>query len=183
MAFTRKFFIADTHFGHAGIINSCNRPFESIDEMDAAMIENWNATVSDADVIFHLGDFAKGADPDRVTKIFSRLRGRKRLILGNHDLDSKGRPLKHLAALAWDQPPTHFAETREGDERIILSHYGMRTWSASVHGSWHFYGHSHGRLPELGRSRDVGVDVADVAFTPRTFAQLTAGMKAAEVVA
>jgi hypothetical protein len=58
---------------------------------------------------------------------------------------------------------------------VILCHYGMRVWPASHHGSVHFYGHSHGRLPGYGRSRDVGVDMLDVAFRPRTFAELTAG--------
>jgi calcineurin-like phosphoesterase family protein len=68
------------------------------------------------------------------------------------------------------------AEAHVDGERVTLCHYGMRVWPASHHGAWHFFGHSHGRLPNHGRSRDVGVDCVDVAFTPRTFRQLTAGM-------
>ncbi len=34
------FFIADTHFGYSSIINLCNRPFESVEEMDKFMIES-----------------------------------------------------------------------------------------------------------------------------------------------
>mgnify|MGYP006999198613 CR=1 FL=1 len=37
--------IGCTHFGHANIIRLCNRPFASVEEMDRAMIENWNRTV------------------------------------------------------------------------------------------------------------------------------------------
>lgn len=65
-------------------------------------------------------------------------------------------------------------------ELVVLCHYPLRSWHRSFRGSWHFYGHCHGSVPGLGRSRDVGVDVADVAFTPRTFQELTAPIRAAE---
>jgi hypothetical protein len=32
-------------------------------------------------------------------------------------------------------------------------------------------------MPPLGRSRDVGVDLPDVDFSPRTFAELTANLE------
>ena len=35
------YYIADTHFGHAGILNLSRRPFSSVEEMDAVMIESW----------------------------------------------------------------------------------------------------------------------------------------------
>ncbi|MCB0745233.1 MAG: hypothetical protein KDC67_15095, partial [Ignavibacteriae bacterium] len=41
---------------------------------------------------------------------------------------------------------------------ICLYHYGCRVWNKSHHGSWHLYGHSHGSLPPMGKSVDVGVD-------------------------
>jgi len=49
---------------------------------------------------------------------------------------------------------------------ITLCHYGLRTWASSIHGAWHLYGHSHGRLPEHPGmlAFDVGVDVWD--YTP-----------------
>ena len=53
------FFTADTHFGHAGALRLYRRPFASVAEMDAAMIDRWNATIEDTDVIWHLGDFSK----------------------------------------------------------------------------------------------------------------------------
>ncbi len=44
-----------------------------------------------------------------------------------------------------------------------------------------FFGHNHGEMPPLGRSRDVGVDCPDTGFSPRTFKQLTQGMRNAPV--
>jgi calcineurin-like phosphoesterase family protein len=180
MAFTNQFFTGDSHFGHALMLQ--NRPFASTDEMDYFLIDAWNSVVRPDDIVWHLGDFSYH-NADRTASIFSQLKGRKRLVLGNHDLDNRGDVRKSIASLAWDQPPTHYAECKQNSERVILHHYAMRTWSASIHGSWHFYGHSHGRLPEYGRSRDCGVDCADSGFAPMTFQALTAGMKQAEVVA
>ena len=52
------FFTADTHFGHANIIKYCHRPFATVEEMDDALVRNWNAVVSPDATVFHLGDFA-----------------------------------------------------------------------------------------------------------------------------
>ncbi len=179
MAFCTHYFTSDQHFGHARMLE--NRPFASTDEMDRYIIDAHNVVVKDADIVWMLGDFSSHQD-SRTAQIFGQLRGRKRLILGNHDLDHSGNVRKGIAALAWDQPPTHYAEVKQDKERIILHHYAMRTWAASVHGSWHFFGHSHGRLPAYGRSRDCGVDCPDTGFAPQTFLALTARMRDAEVV-
>lgn len=80
----RIFVIADTHFGHENIIQYCNRPFRSVDEMDNALIKNWNAAVTQQDTIIHLGDFMIGRK-ERCKEIVKQLNGKKILIKGNHD--------------------------------------------------------------------------------------------------
>lgn len=80
----KYFIVSDTHFGHKNIIKYCNRPFKTIEEMDEALIKNWNSVVSKDDTIIHLGDvFLCGKE--RAKKIMSQLNGRKILIKGNHD--------------------------------------------------------------------------------------------------
>lgn len=50
------YFTADTHFGHENVIRFCDRPFSSANEMDEAMIANWNARVKGDDTVYVLGD-------------------------------------------------------------------------------------------------------------------------------
>ena len=48
------FFFSDTHFGDHRVLNLYPRPFGSVGEMDAAMIERWNAVVGPEDEVWHL---------------------------------------------------------------------------------------------------------------------------------
>lgn len=84
----KRFVIADTHFGHENIIKYCNRPFANAAEMDTYMIEVWNSIVGQDDVVWMLGDFAL-ADKEKIRHLVRKLKGNKRLILGNHDRASE----------------------------------------------------------------------------------------------
>ena len=46
------YFISDTHFHYSNIVKYCNRPFKDIDEMNEAIINNWNSLIT-KDGIFH----------------------------------------------------------------------------------------------------------------------------------
>lgn len=78
----KAFFISDTHFGDKNIIKFEDRPFNSVDEMDDKMIENWNSVVSDEDVVYVVGDFISNIDK---FDILNNLNGTIKLIIGNHD--------------------------------------------------------------------------------------------------
>lgn len=80
----RRFFIADTHFGHKNIISYERRPFSCVEKQDETLIKNWNDTVKNEDQIFILGDFAL-ANKERIKELISLLKGYKVLVLGNHD--------------------------------------------------------------------------------------------------
>lgn len=80
----KTWFISDSHFSHKNIIDYCNRPFLSIEEMNDTLIYNWNKIVKNNDRVFMLGDFAL-CGKDKIIEIGQKLNGRKILILGNHD--------------------------------------------------------------------------------------------------
>lgn len=77
-------FISDLHLGHKNILEfeKEHRPFATLEEMHNAFVERWNAVVNDNDTVYVIGDvaFGKGYLP-----ILERFRGKKRLVLGNHD--------------------------------------------------------------------------------------------------
>lgn len=169
------FFTSDTHFGHANIIKYVNRPFASVQDMDEAMIANWNRVVDQDDLVYHLGDFAMGV-PDKskfAANIRRRLNGRIRLIMGNHDprwwvgaTDTE----MGLGLVPNFESIDKFDEVVVNSQKIVLCHYGLRTWHHDLRGVWHAYGHSHSGLPPLGKSCDVGVDCWN--FTPVSFEEL-----------
>lgn len=78
------FFTSDLHLGHARIVELCQRPYSSVDEMNQAIIGNWNTTVGRNDVVFVLGDVALGRLDDTL-QLVRQLNGRKHLVPGNHD--------------------------------------------------------------------------------------------------
>ena len=77
-------FTSDTHFNHNNIIRFCNRPWNTVEEMDKALIENWNSVVKPDDIVFHLGDFAFAPNSKWKT-LLQALNGKIYLIVGNHD--------------------------------------------------------------------------------------------------
>jgi len=80
----KTFFFSDPHFGHYNIIEYQNRPFQTTDEMDATMIENWNRVVGTQDHVFLLGDVSIHS-PGKTREILNQLHGKITLVLGNHD--------------------------------------------------------------------------------------------------
>lgn len=79
----RTWLTSDPHYWHANVIKYCSRPYATVEEMNEALIENWNDVVAPEDIVIVLGDFAMAARA--VETILPRLKGRKKLILGNHD--------------------------------------------------------------------------------------------------
>lgn len=69
---------SDTHFGSERTMELSKRPFESVEDMDNKMIENWNSVVDDDDLIIHLGDFGN-------YDVVNRLKGKIILICGNYE--------------------------------------------------------------------------------------------------
>ena len=172
----KVFFTSDTHFSHKKIIEYCNRPFSSIDEMNEKIIENWNSVVSEDSLVFHSGDFAFSSN---WYQFRNKLKGQIVLIFGNHDLRNWKNSLEDLFT----------ATSRELDlevdsQKLILSHYPYFCWHGCnrvINSTWNLHGHIHSgpfcdkedldisryNLYKLPNQYDCGVDNND--FTPISF--------------
>lgn len=165
-------FTADLHLGHRNIIKYCNRPFVDEVQMDNAIIDSWNSVVAPGETVFVVGDFTL-RDIHSALAYLERLSGKIVVLPGSHDKwifnpASVEQVYFWLGkALIWPQA----AMIRVAGETIFLHHYAQRVWPHSHHGSYHLYGHSHGRLKDNGtRSIDVGVDAC--GFRPISASQV-----------
>lgn len=151
-------FTADHHFSHKNVIKYNKRPFSSVEEMDAVMIERWNKVVKPEDTTYHLGDFTLG-DYKMFENHIEKLNGHIKIIPGGHDFRWSNATCEHYNIEILQ--PLYSLSLSTGKRYplvIVLCHYAMRVWDRSHFGSLHLYGHSHGNLAGHGKSMDVGVD-------------------------
>ena len=78
-------FYSDPHFGHANIIEKCNRPFSNVDHMNEYLITVYNRKIRPNSLVVFLGDCFFGMSVDQAKFILDRMNGRKLLIRGGHD--------------------------------------------------------------------------------------------------
>ena len=159
------FIISDTHFGHANILKFTDsttgeriRPqFASVEEMDEHMVERWNSVVGDSDIVYHLGDvyFEHGH------RVLPRLKGRKRLILGNHDNGKSEYIQKYFQkVLMWSMFP---------EFNCVLTHVPIHE-SGMYKVQYNMHGHIHQNASPTERHINCSVEVQN--YTPRLIQDL-----------
>lgn len=159
---SKTFLIADTHFGHANILNflrkdgSKLRPdFTDIEQHNETLIKNWNSIVKPKDKVYHLGDIGFKSF-SQIQVIFNRLNGTKVLIKGNHD----NFKLSQYAQLFKDVRACHQLD------KFILTHIpihpdSLYRWKANIHG------HLHDLIIENNKYFNVSVE--HINYTPIDF--------------
>lgn len=163
--------ISDTHFGHNAIIDFKQpdgtplRPFTTIEEMDQALVDNWNKTVKPKDKVYHLGDVVIHR---KALKILQLLNGDKVLIRGNHDIFKLN-----------DYTP-YFRDIRAFHKlnNWILSHVPLHPESLNNHINIH--GHLHCTHVKLNGDRDIryhNICVEHTNYTPISIEDLALRIK------
>ena len=136
---------SDTHFCHNKEFIYKARGFNSLEEMESFIINDWQK-VQDDDVVYVLGDFFLGEDYAKINEILSKLKGKIYLLRGNHDTDAKmqyyteiwGNKVKRVEHA--DDP------IKYKNKRFMLSHYRMVTGSLETdpkHCVINLHGHEH----------------------------------------
>jgi len=153
--------VSDTHFNHANIIRYCDRPFSSVDEMNQALVDNWNRVVEENDTVFFLGDLASGYRPLDWLKM---LNGHIVLIKGSHD--------RFVA------PKT--LTLHSGGIDMLLIHNPAdvpESWKG-----WVVHGHKHNTVPFFDPARKrVNVSVEVIDYTPTRVSRVMAMIREADV--
>ena len=168
---SKLFFTADTHFGHANIIKYENRPFDTVEEMNAGLIENWNKKVPEYGTVFVLGDFCwrkKGF----FEKLNHQLNGDKIFIKGNHDHGKEPKKWPYVIKIKIKD-----SRLKYGNTVIVCSHCPFETWEQIYYGSWHLHGHVHSRgwLKDIPLRHNVGVDINN--YCPISYEEIFAKFK------
>ena len=171
--------ISDTHFGHKNICRGVTewrlpdgsvpiaqtRDFDTIGQMNDAIVNGINSVVGQDDVLIHLGDWSFGGFEN--IKIFrDRIVCREiHLILGNHDhhIENNRSDCQELFASV-----NHYTKLMYKFDTLVLMHYPIDSWDGLNKGHIHLHGHVHlptGKIFGKGRRMDVGID-GSLLFAP-----------------
>lgn len=201
------YFCSDTHWSHANICrgtstwkdfedggsHQATRDFDTVEEMNAAILKGINDTVKADDILFFLGDWSF-KNIDQVWDLRKQINCKNiHFIFGNHDEkivenrsyeigpegfydyirlyghqypDGLTTPLEgnmHVNLQGLFTSTDYYKEISVDGQRICMSHYSMRVWNKSHHSSWMLYGHSHSTLEGTSYGKSMDVGI-DNAF-------------------
>ena len=139
----KTFFTGDLHFGHKNVLTFDNRPFATVDEMDAELIRRWNNKVGKGDLVYVLGDLIWKSRNSDAPALIKSLNGQIILIKGNHDRFLHNSKAK--AALAGIKDYDDICVTLEDgtQRRVIISHYFIPMYIGHRYNAIHLHAHSH----------------------------------------
>lgn len=163
MAFNPKtdvWVISDTHFLHSNSITKWSdgrKIFEDVHHMNEVIIQNWNSVVKPGDIVYHLGDVFIG-DRDEFKKLWPRLNGRKRLVVGNHD------DIKFLSSGSFFQKVLQSKTIPEYG--IIMTHQPIRMGDVNDYHKYGFNVHGHVHNYSVPDKRYYNVSVEVINYTP-----------------
>lgn len=79
------YIISDLHLDHRNIIEYCDRPFGSVEEMNETLVDNWKGVVDPNDVVLYGGDLTIRETAGALLDWLEKLPGELVFLLGNHD--------------------------------------------------------------------------------------------------
>lgn len=169
---TKTWVIADPHFGHWGVCKflredgSPLRPWNDPDEMDEALVANWNSVVDDRDRVYLLGDVCINR---KAIATLYRLKGRKVLVKGNHDIFNMSDYAPHF-----DDIRAYVVKKAHDGRKVIMSHIPIHPDSVGRFGV-NIHGHLH--AGKIDDDRYICVSVEHTNFTPLDLNTITGPVK------
>lgn len=156
-----KWFVSDTHFFHTNILKflrndgkRLRHEFHNMEDMHEFMIARWNECVKDNDYVYHLGDVTFQYHAG-FNNLMSRLKGKKRLIVGNHD------KIWNPALMQWFEKADLWKGFKE--HNFTASHMPLRI-DGLRDGAFNVHGHVHAN--SLADKRYINVSVEVRGYAP-----------------
>jgi calcineurin-like phosphoesterase family protein len=188
-------FTSDTHYNHTNICRGISkwsnpldhtRDFQTLDQMNTAIVNGINDCVGQDDVLIHLGDWSFGGF-EKIKEFRDRIVCRNiHLVLGNHDhhIESNREGCQSLFSSVNDY--LRLTVERETNKLIenpksefVLMHFPITSWHDMSRGRIHLHGHvhlNHAKKLHRGRAMDVGLD-GNPEFMPYSLAQVLSLLK------
>lgn len=165
---TNIWVIADTHFGHRNILTFRRKDgtlirgalWNSIEDHDRSLIQNWNNVVAPQDHVYHLGDVVINK---KSLGIVRELNGHKRLCLGNHDIF----PVEAYLAAGFEK--VYGVRVWPG-HNLIFSHIPLHPDSLRQRSWKNIHGHLHDNVVYSDGTPDASyecVSVERIAYQPK----------------
>lgn len=173
-------FTSDLHFNHDREFIYKPRGFNSVYEMNEAIISNWNRVVNSEDNVFLLGDVMLGNNEIGI-KMLKQLKGNIHIIRGNHDTDTR---LEYYYD-SWNVIAIEAAKyVKINGQNFFLCHYPTITSNLEKTGHLrehliNLYGHTHQKTNfynDMPFCYHVGVDSHDC--TPVSLEQILSDIRA-----
>jgi calcineurin-like phosphoesterase family protein len=151
--------------------NRIREPFNSLEEMHETIIQNWNALVKDNDYVYHLGDVTFRYD-GAFNALMHRLKGKKRLIVGNHDKIKNPALHIHFEKIElWKG----FSE-KEAGFPFTASHFPLPEYMLR-NGKHNAHGHIHQNKSREPHQQNLSVEA--INYMPRHIDEVVANFKRA----
>lgn len=205
-------FLSDTHYNHTNMCygvsswekkEKSTRRFNTLEEMNDAIVKSINDCVKEDDEIYFLGDWSFGGI-ESIYTFWKRIICKNiHFIPGNHDNNikkNKELPNCHYEDeydIFVDNPPHNNSSIAGAQDlfrnilpelttitynkqKFVLSHYPLEQWEDMDRGSIHLHGHCHGNINNCEintkyRRMDVGMDWKE--FRPYSIEEILEIMK------
>ena len=137
------YYFGDGHLGHVNVIKHDERPFSSIGENDKTLIKNYNSVVNDNDDVYIVGDLFFRNNYN-VEDILKKLKGKKHLIVGNHDT----KWMKQIDLSKYFVEIDKMTTVKDNNRTVVICHYPLAEWDGYFRGTYHVYAHIHNNINE-----------------------------------
>lgn len=171
----KLYFTSDTHFFHKDLLGMSDfapRPFLSVEDMNQAIIDHWNAKVGPDDIVYHLGDIALYfVRPERdaqaaILDVLNQLNGHLVLIKGNHDNRALFKYLEQHNYTYGGRPKFEFHDVgaliKVNHRQYYMTHYPMMM--GIVKQIINLHGHIHHYAVYVKENINVGVDSPETDY-------------------